>query len=90
MEDVFQFAGVMMTLLMTGLIGYGGLVFINRMKHNRPLTGLNPDEVDWVRTQIGERDDLRHRVVELEERLDFAERMLAERRDPALEPGKGD
>jgi hypothetical protein len=35
---------------------------------------------------LAELDDLRVQVAELHERLDFAERLLAERRDPAQLP----
>ena len=35
---------------------------------------------------LEEMDDMRHRMVELEERVDFTERLLAERRDAAQLP----
>lgn len=83
MDDLFMFAGVMMTLLATGLLGYGGLVLISalqkRGERSRVSSGLNPDEVELFRAQVGETESLRARVGELEERLDFAERMLADR-----------
>jgi hypothetical protein len=41
-------------------------------------------EVDHLRDQLGEVDSLRGRVLELEERLEFAERLLTERRDHDL------
>lgn len=47
--------------------------------------GGSAAEVEALR---GEMDDLRFRLTELEERLDFAERMLARQRDPnQLPPG---
>jgi hypothetical protein len=55
----------------------------------RRLEGKHVDaslraEVDQLRDQIAEMDPLRTRVLELEERLEFTERMLAERRDQDL------
>lgn len=41
-------------------------------------------EVDHLREQLGEVDSLRGRVGELEERLEFTERLLTERRDQDL------
>lgn len=46
-------------------------------------------EVDHLRDQLGEVDSLRGKVLELEERLEFAERLLAERRDQDLLPRGG-
>lgn len=55
----------------------------------RRLEGKHVDaslraEVDHLRDQIAEVEPLRTRVLELEERLEFTERMLAERRDQDL------
>ena len=47
-------------------------------------------EVDQLRSRLDEVEVLQHRVMELEERVDFAERLLAQRRDPErLERGLG-
>lgn len=37
---------------------------------------------------LAELDELRGQLSELHERVDFAERLLAERRDPRLPPGR--
>jgi len=55
----------------------------------RRLEGKNVDaslraDVDHLRELVAEVDPLRTRVLELEERLEFAERLLAERRDQGL------
>jgi Tfp pilus assembly protein PilO len=39
-------------------------------------------EIEQLQARLGEVDALQHRVMELEERLDFAERLLAQRREP--------
>lgn len=46
-------------------------------------------EVDQLRDQIAEVEPLRHRVLELEERVEFAERLLAQRKDQDLLPRGG-
>ena len=44
-------------------------------------------EVEQLQQRLGEVDQLHHRVAELEERIDFAERMLARPATPAVLPG---
>jgi len=39
-------------------------------------------EVEQLQARLAEVEGLQHRVIELEERLDFAERLLAQRREP--------
>lgn len=46
-------------------------------------------EVAQLRDQIAEVEPLRHRVLELEERVEFAERLLAQRKDQDLLPRGG-
>ena len=46
-------------------------------------------EVDQLRDQIAELEPLRVRLQELEERVEFAERLLAQRRDQELLPREG-
>ena len=43
-------------------------------------------EVDQLREQVAEVEPLRGRIHELEERMEFAERLLAQRRDQELLP----
>ncbi len=43
-----------------------------------------PAEIEELRERMGELDDMARRVAELEERVDFAERLLAQQRDAAL------
>lgn len=43
-------------------------------------------EVDQLRDQVAELEPLRGRIHELEERIEFAERLLAQRRDQELLP----
>ena len=50
--------------------------------------GLRADLED-LRAQLAEQQDLRERVAELEERLDFAERLLAQSKQDRLAAGGG-
>lgn len=45
-------------------------------------------EVEELRERVAEFDDMSRRLAELEERVDFAERLLAQQRDTALPGGK--
>jgi hypothetical protein len=46
-------------------------------------------EIEQLQQRLGEVDGLQQRVVELEERIDFTERMLARTQAPAALPGDG-
>lgn len=84
-SDVWTFFGVMMSLVSTGLVAYAGISLIGGLRHrvNRSSApGLNPDEVEALRAQLEENEHLRQRLGELEERVDFAERLLAQHQDP--------
>ena len=54
--------------------------------------GTNPaleQRVNELQQQLADADVLQHRVAELEERLDFAERLLSQRDEPARLPAEG-
>ena len=47
--------------------------------------GVNPalqGEIEQLRARVADVEVLQHRVAELEERVDFAERLLAQKREP--------
>jgi len=46
-------------------------------------------ELEELRAQFAEQQDLRQRVLDMEERLDFAERMLIQRQEQTRLPGAG-
>jgi hypothetical protein len=57
---------------------------------HRDVRGPSAGELEEVQRQVAELGDLPGRVAELEERLDFAERLLAAHREPGkLPPRKG-
>jgi hypothetical protein len=47
-------------------------------------------EVEHIQAQLGEVDALQARVLELEERVDFAERLLSQAHDPQKSLSRGD
>jgi hypothetical protein len=55
--------------------------FGRRLEGNRGDPALKA-ELEDLRQQLGDVDALRHQMAELEERVDFAERLLAQTHDP--------
>ena len=43
---------------------------------------VSPEEMDQIHLRLAEMDALQGRLMEIEERLDFAERLLGQRNDP--------
>jgi hypothetical protein len=83
---------VMMTLVLVGVVVIAVKVFgpIARA-WARKLEGKTGDpqilaDLDQIREQLGEVDSLRARVAELEDRIEFTERLLAQRKDQDLLP----
>lgn len=78
---IMMFMGPMMRMM------FGGRGLMG--KHGR-IEGAGRDEIRRLEGALAERDavleDLQHRMSELESRLDFSERLLAERRGPAELP----
>lgn len=57
------------------------------LRHRRDLPPGIEEELQELRGQVADLGDLPHRVTELEERLDFAERLLASGRHEPLAGG---
>jgi Tfp pilus assembly protein PilO len=86
---------VMMTMVLIGVVIVAVKVFgpIARA-WARKLEGKVGDpqihaEIDQMREQLAEVDSLRARVGELEERIEFTERLLAQRKEQDLLPRGG-
>jgi hypothetical protein len=58
-----------------------------RLEGKVPVDATLRAEVEQLQQRLGEVDHLHQRVAELEERIDFAERMLARPSSPAALPG---
>jgi hypothetical protein len=90
MQEMLELAGVLGTIGFTGVFVYFGVrmvtVFTDRAARRG---GPGPEilaEIDDLRLRVGELEADRTRLVEVEERLDFAERLLTAGAQPAPMP----
>ena len=86
-ERVLVAAGVVVvfTLLFTVVVPIGRAL-VRRMEGRGPDSGVG--ELEEIRSRLQQLEAREARVAELEERLDFAERLLTRERE-ALPPGPG-
>jgi hypothetical protein len=85
MGDFFGFAIVMAVFVLTGIGGYAGILLVQAW--SRRLQGGGHAELEELRERIaaledrsphtGENDLVAERLLELEERVEFTERLLA-------------
>lgn len=92
MGDVAQFLAVLLSVAGVGTVGYIVIrlstVLISRLDGRGAPNSELLAEVDDLRARLHELEGDKQRLLELEERLDFAERMLAQRPEAArLEHG---
>jgi len=95
MDGVLKFFGVMMAIAAAGATGYLLIAVANVLA--RKLEGGRAaelaeleSEMAELRARLDEADAARNRIAELEERLDFAERLLTQQREaPRLGAGDG-
>jgi len=64
------------------MIGAGAIVMIRRLAPRNRIDGRDRELLDDVYGRLDELEVLRRRVGELEERVDFAERVLAKQSEP--------
>lgn len=67
----------------------GGIVMVRWLSPKRLPPALPPERermLENVQARLGELEELKQRVAELEERIDFAERVLAKERDAGRIP----
>jgi hypothetical protein len=65
------------------IFGPVGAAIGDRLRGRREPDHLLAEEVDALREQMREMEKMQPRLVELEERVDFAERLLAQPQQPA-------
>jgi hypothetical protein len=84
MEVVAPVLGIGSLIAITGAV----VVMVRRLAPRTHLDARDRDQLlDDVHGRLDEMDQLRQRVTELEERLDFAERVIARQREtPKLGP----
>jgi hypothetical protein len=66
--------------LLTGMVTGGAWVGIVLVRHQRRLDRLEPPPLDDVYRRLDELEDVGPRLAEVEERLDFTGRLLAQER----------
>ena len=101
MGEVFQVLGVVFALVLVGLgAGYFGFILLQAFRAKllgRP--GAARDELEDLRERVAELEEqaaggldlqAEQRLLEVEERVDFAERLLASERERAVLPEPSD
>jgi hypothetical protein len=71
---------VVLWALLTGMVTGGAWVGIVLVRHQRRLARLEPPPLDDVYRRLDELEGVGQRLAEIEDRVDFAERLLAEER----------
>lgn len=75
--------------LLTGVISGGIWIGIVVLRQQHELDRYDPTELAEMERRLAELDQAAARIPELEERVEFAERMLASSRDRDLSPERG-
>ena len=90
MQEMLELAGVLGTVGFTGVLIYFGIrmanVFTDRVARRGGPGQEVLAELDDLRLRLGELEADRGRLLEVEERLDFAERLLTSSPQPAQLP----
>jgi len=65
------------------LLVFGGVALLRFLPHpkSRALNESDREAMEDLQARVGQLDELRHRINQLEERVDFAERILAKPRE---------
>ena len=85
-SDVIKVLFMLLSIGLAGTLTFGSITiiraFARRIERGRSgdLSAL-ADQVDYLRQKVEEGEGAQARIVELEERLEFAERMLAQQRE---------
>lgn len=94
MDDVVKLFGIFLAMGGAGALIYGAValigVAVKRLERSAPDGASLVGELADLRERVAETETIRERVLELEERLDFAERLLAQRNEPARISGGDD
>ena len=91
-SDVLKVLGIFLSVGLAGSLTYAAIAFTSAFA--RRLEGQRTgdldalaDQVEDLRLRVEDGEATRTRIVELEERLEFTERMLAQQRDVSRLPG---
>ena len=93
MDDVLKFFGVMLSIGLAAGGGYAVFALVSAwsvrlQRGGQSLPAGLEEEVARLRERVAGLEGAEDRMAELEERLDFAERMLAQSRDARLVAGE--
>ena len=87
MRDPFEVVGVIFSIGLSALGLYGGWIAVRWAQRKLEPPKLPEGEVlDQIAERLARLEETEHRLAEVEERLDFTERMLADGRAPAALP----
>lgn len=90
MDDVLKVIILVGSLVGIGVGTYAGVTVVSfwrrRLDKQWGPPALPPDELEAIHERLGAVDRLEGRVGELEERLDFTERLLAQQHKPEALP----
>ena len=90
MNDAIQLFLVLLAVTAAGAVGFTAFTLVTALSRRlraKDAAGLSSGEFDATRERLAETEALEARVTELEERLDFAERMLSQHHEPERLPG---
>ena len=93
MEDILKFLGVMVSIGAAGAGTYAAIAVVSAWakRLERGTVTAAPEleaEVSRLQDRVHQLEGAEERLAELEERLDFAERMLTQARDARLGAGE--
>ena len=89
MNDAVRLVFVLMAVFSAGILGYIAIAVVTKLLNRaegKTTPALPPGELEAIHERLAESESLEARVTELEERLDFAERLLAQQREPERLP----
>jgi hypothetical protein len=78
--EVFWPTAAIGTMISLVFVGIAALRLLPQSKH-RALQEREREALDELHDRLGQLDQMQQRISELEERVDFAERLLARQRD---------
>ncbi|HXG43589.1 MAG TPA: hypothetical protein VNJ71_02410 [Gemmatimonadales bacterium] len=84
MDDAVKLFGILVAIASAGAVAYlliSLAAVLARRLQGRPGSAAPEAEVAELRARLEEQDQFRLRLLELEERVDFVERLLAQQRD---------
>jgi hypothetical protein len=87
MDDLVRVVVSIMVMVGVGVFGYAAVAGLNvLLRRGQRKAGLSQQELELVHARLAATEGLEARVEELEQRVDFAERLIAQQNDPERLP----